>query len=70
MKGYNKLTIGKINQIGGKFNFKEFFNFLKIEEIRNKISQGDNNYSLNYESLCRGLINEFFLALLTKIDLS
>ena len=56
-------TINCINQIGGKFNFKEFIHFMKIEEIRNKITQGDNNYSYDCESLYKGLINEFFLIL-------
>ena len=56
-------SINCINQIGGKFNFKKFINFIKIEEIRSKIVQGDNNYSYDYESLCKGLINEFFFIL-------
>ena len=43
------------------FHFKK--HIIKIEEIRNKITQDDNNYSYDYESLCKGLINEFFLIL-------
>lgn len=56
-------TINCINQIGGQFNFKEFINFIKIEEIRKKITEDNENYSYEYESLCKGLINEFFLIL-------
>ena len=56
-------TIDCINKIGGNFNSKNFIHFLKVEEIRNEITLGNNSYNYDHQSLCKGLLDEFFLML-------
>ena len=56
-------TLTSINNIGGNFDNDKFIYFQKIEDIRQKIMFGKKVNNYDYDSLCKGLIEEFFLFL-------